>query len=274
MAAFDTVVATASTSPHGDRCQDRAATFVAPAGSPSAGVVVCDGVGALEGSGRVAEEVARLAAAHLAERGVAGGLWHLDETLAEAPPAGEEGATTLVAVGAEASGLVGHMLIGNGALIEVEPADGWPGAARLRWTDLVLPQIRWEGGRPALRSILPTPDGVPEAAKGCRQVPAGRPRMYLACSDGISSDEARSEGDAPDGTRWKQVPAQLARLVADVATAWPELVGPEVPTGEALSGRLAESLDRMLEDGLLEDDATVGALLMRPSTPADGGELS
>jgi hypothetical protein len=271
MTPFEPIVATLSVSAKGrEGSEDRVRTFAAPDGST--GVVVCDGVGSIPGSGGMAEEVSGRAAALLGNRGVKRGVWELDELLGRTLPVGRRGATTLVVLGAHGGGLVGHLLVGNGSVIEVVPVESEGEKRQLLWTSIVLPQIGEAGGRLALRSVLPPPNGQIEAEKGLRVVPPGTPRLYLACSDGLLSEEDRAEGAAPDGTAWRQVPAGIARVLEHLAGTWPALQAASQAEAALLLGEL---LRQALDDpDLLHrigDDTSVGALMMRPCTPSARG---
>jgi len=265
---FDVISAAASISPRGEEHnEDRVAAYRGQRDPSEAGVVLCDGLGALPGSGAMAEEVRALAMEHMVAEGVRPGIWGLDAFLAGASPRGAEGATTLIVCAANGEGLVGHLLVGNGSLIEAVPSGGSSDSPRLLWTDISVPQISWEGGRPALRSVLPARNGDLEAAKGYRNAPGGVPRLYLACSDGISSEEERAQGAAPDGSLWKEVPAPLAQILNDISDQWDVLLslGRKTATHELtalLVGRLAEIASGPTG---LDDDASVAVVLLRPS---------
>jgi hypothetical protein len=150
-------------------------------------------------------------------------------------------------------------------LIEAVPVELDGGRVRLRWAERALPQISYEGGRPALASYLPWSRPAPlEASVGAQRVAGGSERLFLACSDGIGSDEECLLGAGPDGRMWKEVQRPLAHLLERLAGAWPELrVSPDVE--ERLTSVLEATLAELLADGALEDDATVGALLMCPN---------
>lgn len=260
------VPAHATASPKGEAgSQDRARTF---RGATSAGVVVCDGVGFYADSGEVAELAVERACAHLAEEGARSGVPSCAEHARGALVDGVRGATTMLVVGVEQDGHVSHSLVGNGSLMEAEPAHVGAVATRLRWVDLVLPQVSLTEGRPALRSVLqPGLDGPVQAALGTRTVDAVGPRLYLACTDGIATGEERVSGTAPDGSVWMPVPAQLARILGGLEARWSELVDSSEPDA-LLAASLQATLDELLADDMLDDDATIGAVLVLP-TEAD-----
>ena len=108
-----------------------------------------------------------------------------------------------------------------------------------------------------------------EVAFGTRRVVNSRERLYLACTDGVGTDEERRFGTAPDGTTWKEVPRPLATLLGDLATGWSALQVAS-SAAHALGATLQATLDRLLADGALEDDATVGAVLLLPASPVQG----
>jgi len=265
---FDLIVAASSVSPKETGGDDRVRTF--GRGSGPTGVIVCDGVGSVPGSAEMAEEASELGAALLSGENAGEGVWALDRRLEANLPADREGATTCTVVCADGDGVVGHLLVGNGAVLEVMPMELEPGRLRLLWTSVVLPQMGGRDGRPALRSFLPPPDGHVEAEKGVRWIPAGQPRLYLACSDGFLSEEDRGEGPAPDGSVWRQVPALAARLLERLTAEWADLMEEDA---EEATARLAAALEEVLGDepsdgSVLDDDTSVGALLLRPA-PAE-----
>lgn len=238
----------------------------------AAGVVLCDGVGSYEKSGAVAEEVATFAAGQLTANGV-GGFWELERQLAELRPRESDGATTLIAVAAARTGLVGHVLVGNGTLLEIEAREPSSTQTALSWVELALPQISWELGRPALRSFLPAPSGELEVSIGLRTGASSRARMYLACSDGIASDEERAQAHAPDDTFWKEVPIQLVRVLDAISEQWLALVDPQAQgTERLLASALEATLADLLDKGQLDDDASLAAVLMLPPATAEAGD--
>jgi hypothetical protein len=264
---FEIIPGAASRSPRGEANQDRVAVFLSP-GTPStpgsAGVVVCDGVGSYRDSGAVASEVAGLAVNHLTENG-ANGLLELEQLMANAHLATADGATTLIALGVEETGLASHIFIGNGSLLEIEPVTPQPGKVQLRWIDLALPQIDWERGRPALRSFIPAPADQFEAVKGRRDTGGMKPRMYLACSDGIATDEDRAQARSARGGYWKAVPAPLVTVVDALAEQWRELLVEDADSAASLlQSILRQALAKLLEEHALDDDASVACVLVRP----------
>jgi hypothetical protein len=259
------VTACATCSPKGAaKSQDRAATFNAE-GALGCGVVVCDGVGAYGDSGLVAQQVCDDSCTYLSEIGVLAGIpavvthaqGRLDDPV--------DGATTLLALGVDPEGHVSYCLVGNGCLVEIEPIHLGAPTPKLLWSDMALPQISLAEGRPALRSILRHGLTRPiEIASGTRAIDPFAARMYLACTDGIATNEERRIGEAPDGSTWKEIPRPLARLLRELAVAWPELVTTIDPQ-PLLEQILQQTLDDLLATGALDDDATVGAVLVRPT---------
>ena len=159
MVRFEVIPAIASASPKNEAyAQDRAA-IVRVAKSPrGACVVVCDGVGAYEGSGDVAQRVSALASNHIRGRGLTQGVPTLAREIAEALVDDGLGATTLLALAGDERGEVAHCLVGNGMVIEIEAVFVGEGAVQLRWVDLALPHVSYAHGRPLLRSYLPCAD--------------------------------------------------------------------------------------------------------------------
>lgn len=259
---LDVVSAVATASPKGREAnQDRVLAIQVGAGG--AGVVVCDGVGAYAQSGAVAEVVAAEAGRYLQtmgiHRGTRGCARHLCSTLSFSAV----GATTLIMIGADSSGDVAFCFVGNGSLVEVQRLDGMSGLDAMRWVDLVLPHISVAGGRPALRSFFPAANGAPvEKAVGAHTVDPHIARLYLACTDGVTTDEERAVGRAPDGSLWKAVSRPLASLLDDIHPHWEALLVSPTASDD-LGELLQETLDRLLEAGALDDDASVGALLVR-----------
>jgi hypothetical protein len=140
---------------------------------------------------------------------------------------------------------------------------------RMGWTELALPQISLLVGKPTLVSHLPwTGTGAPPSCIGVRRLEPDRTRLFMACTDGIGSNEERPTGHAPDGTLWQQVDPPLAALLAAVGEQWHLLEACAEPAAE-LERILGAALERLLDDGSLEDDATVGAMLVRPVAAGD-----
>ncbi len=258
------VVAAATASPRGADSQDR---VLAQGGRMGAAIVVCDGVGSHAGSGAVAELACRLAAGELRDRGVVA-VAGLPALLAGAIADEGVGATTLLALAADDAGEVGFCLLGNGMIIEAEGLPIDETRVRMAWTELALPQVELRGGRPTLASFLPWPGpGAAPAAVGTRRLAAGQTRLFLACSDGIGSDEERCVGLGPDGLRWRPVDPPLAAILQALGDGWPALC--RDTAAQQLEEMLATTLAGLLSAGLLEDDATVAALLLRPREPGE-----
>lgn len=268
---YDVIAAASSTSPRGpERNQDRVGVLRIDGIEESDGVavVICDGVGSYPESGAVASEVLAFTEGHIRHAGISKGVWTLDTALASMNVATADGATTLIAIGADRSGLVSHAFVGNGSLFEVAPGDASSAAgARLRWIDLALPHLSWEPGRPALRSFIPAQDRDFDVAKGCRMTRRVQPRLYLACSDGIASDEDRVHAKSPQGKFWSSVPAELVAIISAIEDEWLTLLEDTHDDGQEHLKKLVEaSLAGLLDNGRLDDDASVGCVLMRPDT--------
>lgn len=261
MASFDLICATCSVPREEPEGEDRVRAF--GHGSGASGVVVCDGVGSIEGSGERAEEVSDLAVALMSGKRVSA-VMALDFELARNVSSGGGGATTVALVCADGAGAVGHFLLGNGAILELIPLEQEPGKVRLLWASIALPQMAGAEGRPALRSFLPSDGRRVEAEKGMRWATPATPRLYLVCSDGFLSEEDRLEGPAPDGTVWRQVPRLAANLLQRLTSSWTDLVAGE--TGEEeTSAALSALIEQSINEGEgPDDDTTVGALLLRP----------
>lgn len=191
MGGFRIVPATATVTPRQDlESQDRALAF----GSESlggAGVVVCDGVGSLPGSGSTAELAAGAVRSFMATQDNL--VQAVDGSIAAAAEAvrdDEEGATTMLVLAADTVGSVAYGMVGNGAIIEVLAVEPVDGAWRLHHTDLGFPHIGYELGRPALQSFLPTSDPGASTESGARRLRPDRHRLFLACSDGLVTEDA------------------------------------------------------------------------------------
>lgn len=266
---WTSVASAGPSAPH--RNQDRAAAI---GFADAVGVVVCDGVGEFAGSGEVAQLACDAAVLHIARHGARAAILGADDPEGDLVPhcaqhvadtigPVHDGATTLLAVAADARGRVAFTYVGNGMLVDVEPVPRGAGQIRVSAAQLVTPHISWADGRPALRSVVPPRvAGAPViAARGLLYPQPDRARIMLALTDGIASDEERVEGTA-EGARWLQVPGPLAAIFAAIEHAWPELSAAPDP-GAALGHALQDALDG-LPPGTLLDDATIGALLLLP----------
>lgn len=263
---FEIAAATALASPKDPaRNQDRACAFRVEHEPWGAGVVVCDGVGAYAGSGDVAERVALLARAYVIEHGIRSGIPSCAQHAADALGNVADGATTLIAVGADDEGYVSFTYVGNGSLLDITiDTDGR--RPQLRVAEMTSPHVSFADGRPALSSYLPAAPRRPvEAASGVLHPAPRRTRLLLACSDGVATGEDRTTGVAADGSTWIAVPRPLAALLADLAAAW-EDVSAEADRVGALASVVQTSLDDLAAADLLDDDATVGVVLVDLAT--------
>lgn len=282
MARYEVVPAVATASPKGAaHSQDSAAVVELPGSERGASVIVCDGAGALNGSGRIAREVTELTAETLRERSLEDGIWALPSMVGQAAPAAhaeaevqaqeEPGATTLLTLSADAAGRVGHFMVGNGMLVEAAPRLPGSVGAGMSWVGLALPQVSLADGHPTLRSFLPCADPASlEYAVGIRETRCAGARIFLACSDGVASDEECSTGFAPNGTQWKEVPRPLARLLDRLAAEWLALCDSVTPE-KTLGDLIRAVLDDLLSAEVLTDDATLGALFLRAAPDGEEG---
>lgn len=260
----DAAVATTTPKDPADN-QDRARTVLAPDGTAA---VLCDGVGSYAASGDVAERCLSLACGHIAIEGVGAGVVscadaaaHLMADDARLP----EGATTLLTVGASMDGHAYFSLVGNGAIFAIEPLSVRDGRAELLTSELVLPHCEIEGSQAALRSFLPAPRMPIETTTGILLPRHGRPRILLACSDGITTAEECEVGRVPStGAVWARRRPPFVEIIATLEQIWGELTAASDAT-EVLSTSLADCLDSIRDRGLLEDDATVAAVFVRPA---------
>lgn len=252
-----------------ERNQDRAElaewTSQGSLGPTGAAVVVCDGVGSLRCSGKVADAAASAGAAHVREHGLRAGLLgdgatSVTKAAADAVKGLEDGATTVIAVGAESDGFAAYAFAGNGTLLDIEGVDLGEHGVRLSVAELVQPHVSWAKGRPALRSVLPVPGRAePVAARGLLYPQPDRTRLLLAVTDGVASDEERPIGCDTEGVEWRQSPVPLTRLLAALRDAWRVLA-----ERDALQQALAVGLEALVAEGRLADDATAGAILVVP----------
>lgn len=227
-------------------------------------MVVCDGVGEYADSSEVAENAIALARDYLSDHRVRRGYRRCAHEVDSRLDRGHEGATTLLTISADVSGHVGYSLVGNGSVIEAEGIPLGNERVQLQWTDLVLPHVSYVGGRQALRSYLPSLAGEAlEVALGERIIQHETMRLFLACTDGITTDEDRRVGTVSDHSTWKEIPHPLAAVLSVLETKWIDLASTESPESE-LAAVVQSSLASLLAEGRLEDDATLGSVLIRP----------
>jgi hypothetical protein len=257
--------ATASVSPKSpDRNQDRVLTFAVKDPEAGVGAVLCDGVGAYSGSGEVAAEVTEIVADHVQKLGPIAGVLSSADAAAACIDSAADGATTLIAIGANTRGELAYAFVGNGSLFEVQVELGAT-APILRAAELVLPHVSLSQGRPVLTSYIPMPPGVPlEVSAGRREADAMRIRLLLACSDGVATHEDRKVGVvAPAESKWLEIPRPLADVFDAIAERWEALLC--ASDSEAyLDHILRDTLETLNEEGVLEDDASLAALLVCP----------
>jgi hypothetical protein len=250
-----------------DEGQDRAAVLTSGADGTDLGIAICDGVGAYEDSGVVAARCLDAVTSHVAEHGApsvltcataAAGTIHDDAT---------EGATTLIALAVDRDGHAYWTLVGNGSVFELEAADVRGGAARLAFAELAIPHVSFEGGRPGLRSTLRAKAEVmPEVSAGMLLPRTRRMRALLACSDGIATQEDWREGTSRAGATLREIPPPLVVLLARLGEEWTDLEEAEDPQGY-LGALIEDTLDELLTDGALADDASVGVVLLVSPAP-------
>jgi len=248
--------------------------------------VVADGVGSLPDSGAAAQITVEMlaAVADLSEFPGLGGLpavggfavdpARVREALAAAhdrvrSEVGPTGASTALVLADDGRGGADVTWVGNGAVFvaslghELHPGHGT--RPLVHSTNLALPHVSYQHGLDVLDRIIggataPVPDWV-------RLGPARDDRVLLAVSDGLYSLEQDPVGRAPDGTRWRQVrPTQQAlNELAENLLTWLEpgdLTSAEVERG------CDEMLEELLDDGHLDDDASV-AVMVLPGTDHD-----
>jgi len=252
--------------------QDRASTVLVPDG---AAAVICDGVGSQAASSDVADRCVQLASAHIGLQGVGAGVVSCADTTAQAMAREEdhsEGATTLVAIGARHDGQVYFSLVGNGAVFALEPLSVRDGRAELLRSELAIPQTVMDGSQAALRSFLPAPHLPVEQTSGWLSPRRDRPRLLLACSDGVTTAEECRIGHYPaTGEAWGELLPPFVEVLEHLARGWGDLIAGDGPDA-ALATLLEAALDRSLERGVLDDDATTAAVLVQPPSPLPADE--
>lgn len=263
--AVNCAVAVASPKDPADN-QDRARTVLVPDGVAA---VICDGVGSHAGSGDVADRCVRLASAHVGLEGVRVGVPSCSDATAEAMVREDGlpgGATTLLAIGAGHDGQAYFSLVGNGAIFAIEPLSVRDGRAELLRSELAIPQSVMQGSQAALRSFLPAPRFPVEQTAGTLSPRRDRPRILLACTDGVTTAEECRIGHYPStGETWAELLPPFVEVLEGLARTWGDLVAEEDPS-TVLAGTLQGALDSALERGLLEDDATAAAILIQPTS--------
>jgi hypothetical protein len=266
-AAFAITTAVALQTPkHPDANEDRVRVFAcAEELGGGAGVVVCDGVGSLAGSGDVADRVASFVADHVTALGLADGVASCAEAARDHLKDITEGATTLLAAGADPAGRVRYAFVGNGSLFDIEPTEFPDGSVRLRVAELVVPHMTLITGRPALRSFLPT-QGELEVTTGTIDPRPGRERLVLVCTDGVASDEERGHKIDSNDDLWRVIPKPLVGLLDHLTRAWRDIHAN--PRRDPLEATIQAALDDAHAAGDLDDDAGVGAVLLSPVSTA------
>lgn len=253
---------------------DAARTFRGPA---AIGVVVCDGVGTLSGSGEAATAVADRVASLVGGAQPSSILTSAEEVNRQLSPFGDsgEGSTTMIALAAGFDGTVAYSYLGNGSLLEVRPYRINPaGPPELRTAELTLPDVTYAEGRPALTSVLPVEGGEPKCSTGLVVARSAPVTAFLAVTDGIASDDERLIASDREGRVWRGVPEPLRLILGELADCWDELVAPHSDHDGAGSSdrRLSELLERSLtamrEAGKLRDDASAGVVLIERPVPS------
>lgn len=243
--------------------QDSARAFCISTDSAGVGVALCDGVGAHPASGEVAEYVSELAGEEVARLGVRDGIASAANLACVELNGLDFGATTLIAIAATTCGVVDYGLIGNGSIFEIQ-VDLSGGTRRLSTAELTLPHVSFSRGRPALSSYLPMRDAREvEITAGSRHLHSARTSIFLACSDGIATDEERAVGLTTDGSTWRLTPRPLAIVLAALADNWEQALVSSDP-GLHLEAVLQQSLDALAAE--LDDDATIAGVLVTPTS--------
>lgn len=229
-------------------------------------VVVCDGIGSLPDSRTAAAAAADAAARCLGEAGVAADPGFVVASAHERVQDldGSDGGTTLVAAAADEHGRAAWIAVGNGAVVEVVAVPG-AGGQRPRFVEHLLPQV---DGSERLTGHLTHGHARPMPASGTLALPAGSPRLLVACSDGITSREHATWGTTADGRIWEPVDTPLAVVLEALVSVWDDLPGR--PPGEVdalLERALSTALASLAADGALEDDATVAVIALVPAPP-------
>lgn len=244
--------------------QDRSAVlFGPPGGTAGTGLVICDGVGQFDGSGDVASRCVAHVEEYVREQGFGTGMLTCARAVAERMGHGEPaGATTLIAVAIDEEGFAFWTLVGNGSLFELEAFDIRGSCAEFGLAELALPHISYGEGRPALRSTLPADPRMLEVSGGMLLPRAGRTRAFLACSDGIATNEDWQQGQARDGSTLLRIPEPLVVVLDHLSRGWVAVCESAAPD-EQLQALLDAALAELLRADALEDDATAGLLFVR-----------
>lgn len=261
------VVAAVATSTYRDDPagnQDAAAVLRQPEG---AGVVVADGVGSLPESAAAARWACDVVRSDWnGPSSAPAGITHADDTVRSRLDG--TGACTLLTV-AVTEGTAHLAWVGNGAIYQVAaapwsvrgapatpPADDLSG---LLWVNHVIPHVTFEDGRDRLDAVVGGPSTLKFVSRVAVRLPPG-PSLWLAVSDGVASAETAVMAVEDGGERWQLVRRPLHVLLTAAADmlADPEAV---LACPAALGARLGSILDGLRADGLLDDDATVGAVL-------------
>ena len=246
--------------------QDRAAIVVNDQ-KGVIGVVVCDGVGSQPDSGEIADLVVGKTTEFVSNRGLSG--WdelsskvnsNLDRDL--------DGACTQIVVALDNEGRVRFSFLGDGALFEVRMRELMPGHYWPAFSEMALAQSLSTPGGWALTGYLPAPSGTdPDPVIGSRSRQLRpEPQLWLAVTDGVSSDQERPLSiPTPEGSRWQETSQVLTRLLDQLARNWQELISPETKDPDRILAEcLARELDNCGQQGLLKDDTTAAAVLYRP----------
>jgi hypothetical protein len=226
---------------------------------------------AYAGSGEVAELVASAVRNHMRRQtNVDEGVGSCGDAAADLLTGCADGASTLIVVAADPSGFISFGIAGNGALSEVELVEPIPGRHELRVNELTFSQMSYERGRPALRSFLPSPPNGLEFERGTRRLASAQARLFIACTDGlVTEDSPRVLPDATGGL-WREVAQPFAALLEPLRERWSDILETSTPERD-LATLLQTALETLARDSKLDDDATVGAVLVRPRTAARSG---
>jgi hypothetical protein len=256
-------------------------------------VAVADGVGSLPDSGRAAA----LAVEHVVHD------WSDNAPLVDPFREAHEairtelngrGQTTLIDL-QHRHGRTRIRWVGNGCVLRARLApETRPGCAgtrvpghrdtgrapRVVWTDLLLPHVAFADGQDQLTQAL---GGRFDAPDHLMVWPGRHDEVLLAATDGLYSCEQATLGRDDDNGLWQQQPPQLQALLALaghlLTRPWSAQCHCAAATGCSadpectdLAAYCRRVLDNLLHEGFLDDDATLGVLLVpgRTGAPRDG----
>lgn len=226
-------------------------------------VLLCDGIGEFKGSGRVAELVVRAIEEEKPESrdGMMAAIRTVQEDIKRE---GIEGGTTLICAYRNHAWPDGEVVIqhlGNGAVMHLagDFSDPGPGQFPYRYRHVVLPHVDPQGvlvRHVSHRSMAPELD----LSETRLRLNSPQGDILLFVTDGIATLEEEMIVRNEEGSFWRYEFGALQLLLERLGRFMQE---PQ--EHEGFSKRLGEfvhdALARMKDDGLLEDDASLGIIV-------------